>query len=97
MRNDEAGAPGGVGDENRLEIDGQHLAPRAAGARSGGPANTTIWIADKAGDLPEWFVIGNDRLRDISVERPDLEDVVDYLVGCLEAPTRTELERQAAA
>jgi hypothetical protein len=47
---------------------------RRAGTGRSSRRNPTIWIADKAGDLPEWFAIGNDHLRDITVERPDLED-----------------------
>jgi ATP-dependent Clp protease ATP-binding subunit ClpB len=34
----------------------------------------TIWIVDRPGDLPDWFVVGNDHLREIVVEHPSLED-----------------------
>jgi len=34
----------------------------------------TLWLVDKPGDLPEWFVVGNDALRDVAVELPNLED-----------------------
>ncbi|MDH3239114.1 MAG: AAA family ATPase [Alphaproteobacteria bacterium] len=34
----------------------------------------TLWLVDKPGDLPEWFVVGNDALREVSVELPNLED-----------------------
>ena len=33
--------------------------------------NTVIWIADKEGDLPDWFLIGNPRIRHIPVAKPD--------------------------
>jgi energy-coupling factor transporter ATP-binding protein EcfA2 len=33
--------------------------------------NTTIWIVDKEGDLPDWMLIGNHRVRHIPVPRPD--------------------------
>jgi hypothetical protein len=33
--------------------------------------NPIIWIADRDGDLPSWFVLGNPRLRSISVPAPD--------------------------
>lgn len=36
--------------------------------------SATVWLVDKPGDLPEWFVVGNDALREVSAELPDLED-----------------------
>jgi hypothetical protein len=33
--------------------------------------NTILWIVDKEGDLPDWLVIDNPRLRHIPVSRPD--------------------------
>jgi ATP-dependent Clp protease ATP-binding subunit ClpB len=36
--------------------------------------NPTIWIVDHPADLPDWFVVGNDHLREIVVEHPALED-----------------------
>lgn len=33
--------------------------------------NTVIWIVDKEGDLPDWFVIGNPKLRHVPVSKPD--------------------------
>ncbi|MBI1360559.1 MAG: AAA domain-containing protein [Alphaproteobacteria bacterium] len=49
---------------------------QTAQARPVGPAraplfNSIIWIADKEGDLPDWFVINNARLRHIPVSVPD--------------------------
>ena len=44
---------------------------RPAGDRRLPFFNTVIWIADKEGDLPDWFVIGNPRIRHIPVGRPD--------------------------
>lgn len=38
------------------------------------PISPTLWLIDKPGDLPEWFVVGNDALREVSVELPNLED-----------------------
>ena len=34
----------------------------------------TLWLVDKPGDLPGWFVFGNDALREVSIELPNLED-----------------------
>lgn len=33
--------------------------------------NTIVWIVDKEGDLPDWFLVGNPRVRHIPVPRPD--------------------------
>lgn len=33
--------------------------------------NTIVWIVDKEGDLPDWFLVGNPRIRHIPVPRPD--------------------------
>lgn len=47
-----------------------------AKARPAGPDgkpffNTVIWIVDKEGDLPDWLVMGNPRIRHIPVAKPD--------------------------
>jgi len=44
----------------------------------------TLWLVERPGDLPAWFVAGNDALRELSVELPNLEDRYAYartLVG----------------
>src|SRR5262249_21392086 len=33
--------------------------------------NTVVWIVDKEGDLPDWFLISNPRIRHIPVPKPD--------------------------
>jgi hypothetical protein len=33
--------------------------------------NTVIWVVDKEGDLPDWLLIGNPRIRNIPVSKPD--------------------------
>ena len=33
--------------------------------------NTVVWIAEKEGDLPDWFLVGNPRIRHIPVAKPD--------------------------
>ena len=44
---------------------------RPAGERRQPLFNTVIWIVDKEGDLPDWFLIGNPRIRHIPIGRPD--------------------------
>lgn len=33
--------------------------------------NTVIWIVDKEGDLPDWLVVDNPRIRHVPVAKPD--------------------------
>ena len=33
--------------------------------------NPVLWIIEKEGDLPDWFIVGNPRLRHIPVPKPD--------------------------
>jgi len=33
--------------------------------------NTIVWVVDKEGDLPDWFLVGNPRVRHIPVPLPD--------------------------
>ncbi|MGY1457337.1 AAA family ATPase [Luteimonas sp. A534] len=34
--------------------------------------NTVLWVVDKEGDLPDWLLVDNPRLRHIPVSKPDL-------------------------
>jgi hypothetical protein len=48
----------------------------AARVRPAGPErqpffNTIIWIVDKEGDLPDWFLVANPRIRHIPIAKPD--------------------------
>lgn len=49
----------------------QQAAPRPAGNDRRPFFNTVVWIVEKEGDLPDWFIVGNPRLRHIPVPRPD--------------------------
>lgn len=44
---------------------------RPAGENRSPFFNTVIWIVDKEGDLPDWFLIGNPRVRHIPIGKPD--------------------------
>jgi hypothetical protein len=49
-------------------------APKRGGDASGQPLfNAVFWLVNGMRDLPDWFVIGNERVRAISVPRPDFE------------------------
>jgi hypothetical protein len=45
--------------------------PRPVGAEGRPFFNPIFWITEKEGDLPDWFVVGNPRLRHIPVPQPD--------------------------
>lgn len=67
---------------------------RPAGPERQGFYNTVIWVVDKEGDLPDWFLVGNPRIRHIPIARPDhltRRSLVPFLVrslpGTREAPT----------
>lgn len=49
--------------------------------------NSVIWIAEKEGDLPDWFLIDNPRIRQIMVPKPDhivRRQIVSNLITNLE-------------
>ncbi|WP_087688013.1 AAA family ATPase [Pandoraea sp. PE-S2R-1] len=45
--------------------------PRPAGEQRRPFFNTVIWVVEKEGDLPDWLLIGNPRIRHVPVSRPD--------------------------
>ncbi|MEA2689980.1 MAG: ATP-dependent Clp protease ATP-binding subunit ClpB [Candidatus Eremiobacteraeota bacterium] len=64
--------------EHALFATCERLARSAAPKRSedagGQPLfNAVLWLVNGVRDLPDWFVIGNERVRAISVPRPDFE------------------------
>lgn len=49
-----------------------HMAsPRPASEQRRPFFNTVIWVVDKEGDLPDWLLIGNPRIRHVPVSKPD--------------------------
>ncbi len=51
------------------------LSHNARSRPSGSPSkpffNTVIWVVEKEGDLPDWLLIGNPRIRHVPVPKPD--------------------------
>ena len=45
--------------------------PRPVGPDRSPMFNTVLWVVDKEGDLPDWMVVDNPRLRHIPVSKPD--------------------------
>lgn len=52
----------------------QSLPPRPSSVAAAPFRNPTLWITDQPADLPNWFTVRNDTLREIHVELPTLED-----------------------
>ncbi len=49
----------------------QQAVPRPSGSERKPFYNTVVWMVEKEGDLPDWFIVGNPRIRHIPVPRPD--------------------------
>jgi len=86
--------------EHQLFTRAQVLS-HAARTRPAGPNrqpffNSIIWIVDKEGDLPDWFLVENPKVRHIPIARPDHEarrvlakSLVRSFVGAKEASPET--------
>lgn len=55
----------------RALVLSQRAEARPAGPDRAPRFNSVVWIVDKQGDLPDWFTIGNPRIRHIPVAPPD--------------------------
>lgn len=56
---------------SRASILSHSARAKPAGERRQPFYNTIVWIVDKEGDLPDWFLVGNPRVRHIPIGRPD--------------------------
>ncbi len=79
----------------------QQAVPRPSGAERKPFFNTVVWIVEKEGDLPDWFMVGNPRLRHIPVPTPDsrarrsmASALLKPLVGSSKATPETLKEAQ---
>jgi hypothetical protein len=55
----------------RAQVLSQTARPRPYGPQRTPFFNSIVWIVDKEGDLPDWFLFNNARLRHIPVAKPD--------------------------
>jgi energy-coupling factor transporter ATP-binding protein EcfA2 len=55
----------------RALVLSQTSRPRPVGPNRTPLFNTILWIVDKEGDLPDWLVVDNPRLRHIPISKPD--------------------------
>jgi energy-coupling factor transporter ATP-binding protein EcfA2 len=70
VRNDMLSAPEHQAFARALVLS-QQTRPRPHGSPPRPFFNTVIWIVDKEGDLPDWLLIGNPRIRHVPVAKPD--------------------------
>ncbi len=55
----------------RAQVYSSSAKPRPIGPEGRPYFNTVVWVVDKEGDLPDWFVLGNPKVRHIPVAKPD--------------------------
>nr|WP_206026432.1 AAA family ATPase [Roseimicrobium sp. ORNL1] len=55
----------------RALVLSHQVLPRPMGSEGRPFFNPVIWIVDKEGDLPDWFLVGNPKMRHIPVPPPD--------------------------
>ena len=55
----------------RAQVLSQTARPRPFGPQRAPFFNSIVWIVDKEGDLPDWFLFNNARLRHIPIAKPD--------------------------
>ena len=55
----------------RALILSQTSRPRPVGPERTPMFNTVLWVVDKEGDLPDWMIVDNPRLRHIPIAKPD--------------------------
>ena len=55
----------------RAQLIGATAKLRPHGAEKKPYYNTIVWIVDKEGDLPDWLLLGNPKIRHIPVPKPD--------------------------
>jgi len=55
----------------RAQVLSQTARPRPHGPQRTPFFNSIAWIVDKEGDLPDWFLFNNARLRHIPIAKPD--------------------------
>jgi hypothetical protein len=55
----------------RVLVLSQQSRPRPYGSPARPFFNTLVWIVDKEGDLPDWLLIDNPRIRHVPISKPD--------------------------
>ncbi len=84
----------------RALIASQRVKPKPFGSPPKSYFNSIIWIVDKEGDLPDWMVVNNPRVRTIPLSKPDSNARKPFAESLLRSlkdyRTTKEQDRQAA-
>lgn len=64
-------SPAETGLFSRALVTAHQSRPKPFGSPPKPFINSVIWVVEKEGDLPDWMVIDNPRLRHIPIPRPD--------------------------
>ncbi len=67
----DAPTPGEHQAFTRALVASHQARPRPHGTPRRPFFNTVVWIADREGDLPDWLLVGNPRIRHVPVAKPD--------------------------
>jgi hypothetical protein len=70
VRNDALSGPEHQAFTRALVLS-QQSRPRPCGSPARPFFNSVIWIVDKEGDLPDWLLVDNPRIRHVPVAKPD--------------------------
>jgi hypothetical protein len=70
VRNDSLSLPEHLAFTRAL-VHSHSARPRPYGTPGRPFFNTVIWVVEKEGDLPDWFLVGNPRVRHIPIAKPD--------------------------
>ena len=98
VRNDALSGPEHQAFTRALVLS-QQSRPRPYGSPARPFFNTLFWIVDKEGDLPDWLLIDNPRIRHVPVAKPDSRarrtlagSLLRGFEGFKDAPTRVAAE-----
>lgn len=86
--------------DRRALVLSHRARPRPVGVERRAAYNTVIWVVDREGDLPDWLLIGNPRIRHIPVSRPDhrvRRAIVPLLLRAMPGAGRDRAPLQALA
>jgi ATP-dependent Clp protease ATP-binding subunit ClpB len=70
-----------------------HIAIPKSNANGTPQYSPVIWLVNKTGDLPDWFLIGNDSVRSLTIPLPDFE--MRKEVAALLAPAFSDYDTYA--
>nr|WP_251360177.1 hypothetical protein [Kangiella sp. TOML190] len=68
---------------SRAFVASQRARVKPAGSPPRPFYNTIIWVVDKEGDLPDWMIVDNPKIRSIPISKPDNKTRRAFIPGLL--------------